>query len=167
MDRAHAVSDFCSFGCDYFCHGRAREFGSAWIDNRRPDLADERWNHRERATDRNRRALRFAVRAGDHFLAEFLGAKEIGVADLDNTVCFFGTGLAGERTASSFVLLRRRDRGRLERAKMARAVSPGAFRWRSHHARNFRGLGDSVLASGRTRHRDNKMVTTVYRPASR
>ena len=107
------------------------------------------------------------MRACDHFLVEFLATEKIGLADLDRTVCFSWSGLACERAASSFILLWRCDRGRLERAKLASVISSRASRWHSYHARNFRRLGDSIFGSRRTRNRDNEMVATIHRPPSR
>src|ERR1700730_2313840 len=144
MDRAHAIGDLRSPCRAFVCHNRACEPWSAWIDNRRADVAGLFRDPWKRPAHRNRSALRFALRARNYFLAEFLARKEISLADLDHSIRFSWARLAREGPRSSFVFLRRCDRRDLEGAQMESVASSRAFRRHCYYARDFRGLGDPI-----------------------
>src|ERR1700751_1168921 len=124
MDGPLAFSACCARSGDCLCHRRARESRSQGISDLSSDLVDEYRHDRKRPLDRDRGALRFALRARHHFLVELLDSKEIRVAHLDSWLDFSRAWHAHERAHASCIFLCDCAGRPLEGKELAISVSP-------------------------------------------
>ena len=100
-------------------------------------------------------------------MAELFGPTQIAVARLGSGIHFSRTWAFGERSYPSDIFLCDRVCRPLADEKMAASDPPGASRRASDHARDLRGVGDSLLTQYDDARGGSQVVESVHRPAPR
>ena len=167
MDGALALGGLRPRSRDCICNGRASQLAAHRLGPRCADLADELWNNRKRAFDRDRSALRFTLRPGDHFLAKLLGTEQIAVARLDSSIHFSRARLARERPDASPIFLRHRALCGLAGERCASVFSSRTSGRHRSDARCLCGMGRSFCSKCDREVGDVQVVKAILRPAER